>query len=144
MEIKPVTVLRSILSVPALRERFIEKAQSVPADVVLLDLEDSVPPARKAEARERATAALPTFAKRGRQLFVRPNDLATGLLELDLDAVVRPGLDGIHLPKAHNAEILRRVDHYLSLLERARGLAEGSVRIIAWIESTEGVANVEA
>src|SRR5262245_65344887 len=99
-------IIRSILSVPALRQRFIDKAASVPADVILLDLEDSVPPARKAEARERARAALPGFDKRGRLLFVRPNDLATGLLEQDLDAVVGPGLDGIHLPKTHDASIL--------------------------------------
>ena len=137
-------ILRSILSVPGLRQRFIDKAAGVPADVILLDLEDSVPSARKAEARERVRAALPAFDKRGRLLFVRPNDLATGLLELDLDAVVGPGLDGIHLPKTHNAQILERVDHYLTLLERARGLCAGSVRIIAWIESTEGVANVES
>jgi citrate lyase subunit beta/citryl-CoA lyase len=137
-------ILRSILSVPGLRQRFIDKAASVPADVILLDLEDSVPSARKLEARERVRAALPCFDKRGRLLFVRPNDLATGLLELDLDAVVGPGLDGIHLPKTHNAEILLRVDHYLTLLERARGLEAGSVRIIAWIESAEGVTNVES
>jgi citrate lyase subunit beta / citryl-CoA lyase len=137
-------ILRSILSVPGLRQRFIDKAAGVPADVILLDLEDSVPSARKVEARERVRAALPSFDKRGRLLFVRPNDLATGLLELDLDAVVGPGLDGIHLPKTHNAQILERVDHYLTLLEHARGLQPGGLRIIAWIESTEGVANVES
>lgn len=137
-------ILRSILSVPGLRQRFIDKAADVPADVILLDLEDSVPSARKLEARERVRATLPSFDKRGRLLFVRPNDLATGLLELDLDAVVGPGLDGIHLPKTHNAHILLRVDHYLTLLEHSRGLPPGSVRIIAWIESTEGVANVES
>jgi len=137
-------ILRSILSVPGLRDRFIEKAVEVPADVILLDLEDSIPPARKAEARDRVRAALPRFEKRGRRLFVRPNDLATGLLERDLDAVVVPGLDGIHLPKTHNPAVLERVDHYLTLLEHARGLAAGSIQIIAWIESTEGVANVEA
>ncbi|HKP57117.1 MAG TPA: CoA ester lyase [Polyangiales bacterium] len=137
-------ILRSILSVPGLRQRFIDKAKEVPADVILLDLEDSVPPGGKVEARERVRAALPGFDKRGKLLFVRPNDLATGLLELDLDAVVGAGLDGIHLPKAHNAGILQRVDHYLTLLEHARGLPAGSVRIIAWIESTEGVANVES
>jgi citrate lyase subunit beta / citryl-CoA lyase len=140
----PLPILRSILSVPGLRERFIEKARAVPADVILLDLEDSVPPARKAEARELVREVIPRFDKRSRLLFVRPNDLATGLLERDLDAVVQPGLDGIHLPKTHSPEVLRQVDHYLSLLERVRGLAPGSVRIIAWIESTEGVAQVEA
>lgn len=142
MQAQPL-ILRSILSVPGLRDRFIDKAQSVPADVVLLDLEDSVPAARKAEARERVRAAVPRFDKRGRLLFVRPNDLATGLLERDLDAVVVPGLDGIHVRKTHDPGVLERVDHYLTLLEHARGLAAGSIRIIAWIESTEGVANVE-
>jgi citrate lyase subunit beta / citryl-CoA lyase len=137
-------ILRSMLSVPGVRERFIAKAEQVPADVILLDLEDSVPTSKKLEARARVREALPRFDKRGRSLFVRPNDLATGLLEADLDAVVCAALDGIHLPKTHSPAILERVDHYLSLLERARGLADGSVRIIAWIESTEGVANVEA
>src|SRR3954452_19965799 len=122
-------IVRSILSVPGLRERFIEKAVAVPADIILLDLEDSVPEARKAEARTRVREAIPRFDKRGRLLFVRPNDLGTGLLEADLDAVVQAGLDGIHLPKTHNANILRQVDHYLTWLERTRGLAPGALRI---------------
>jgi citrate lyase subunit beta / citryl-CoA lyase len=137
-------ILRSILSVPGLRDRFIDKAASVPADVILLDLEDSVPEARKSEARLRVRDAIARFDKRGRLLFVRPNDLATGLLEADLDAVVQAGLDGIHLPKTHNAAILGQVDHYLSWLERTRGLPLGGLRIIAWIESAEGIANCES
>jgi citrate lyase subunit beta/citryl-CoA lyase len=137
-------IVRSILSVPGLRERFIDKAVSVPADIILLDLEDSVPEARKAEARARVRDAIPRFDKRGRLLFVRPNDLGTGLLEADLDAVVQAGLDGIHLPKTHNANILRQVDHYLTWLERTRGLSPGALRIIAWIESAEGIANAES
>jgi citrate lyase subunit beta/citryl-CoA lyase len=137
------TIIRSILSVPGVRERFMEKAVSVPADIILFDLEDSVPEARKAEARARVRDVLPRFEKRGRLLFVRPNDLATGLLEADLDAIVGPGLDGIHLPKTHDAGIVERVDHYLTLLELARGLRPGSVRIIPWLESTAGIANAE-
>ena len=54
------------------------------------------------------------------------------------------GLDGIHLPKVHRPATLVHVDHYLTLLERLAGLPAGSVRMMAWIESTEGVANVEA
>ena len=78
-----MNIIRSILSVPGLRDRFIEKAASVPADIILLDLEDSVPPARKAEARAKVREAIPRFDKRGRLLFARPNDLATELLELE-------------------------------------------------------------
>jgi citrate lyase subunit beta/citryl-CoA lyase len=137
-------IIRSMLSVPGLRDRFIAKAASVPADIVLFDLEDSIATAQKAAARENVRAALPRFDKRGRLLFVRPNALETGLLEADLDAIVGPGLDGIHLPKTHDAETLERADAYLTFLERTRGLAGGSLRVIAWIESAAGVANVEA
>jgi citrate lyase subunit beta / citryl-CoA lyase len=138
------TIVRSMLSVPGVRERFIEKALEVPADVILLDLEDSVPATHKTEARGRVSKWLPRFDKRGRWLFVRPNDFATGLLEADLDAVVTPALDGVPIPKVHSVEIVQRVDHYLTLLERVRSIEPGSIRIIAWIESTQGLASVEA
>jgi len=137
-------VIRSILSVPGSSPRFILKAETVDADVIALDLEDSVAPQEKASAREAVAAAVETFPKAGRLLYVRPNDLDSGLLEDDLAAVVRPGLDGIHLPKVHRPATLVHVDHYLTLLERLSGLPAGSVRIMAWIESAEGVANVEA
>ena len=138
------SLYRSLLSVPGLRERFIENAERVPADIVVLDLEDSIAPARKLEARALVQAAIPRFHKRGKRLFVRPNDLSTGLLEDDLAAVVQPELDGIHLPKTHSAAVIERVDHYLALLERLRGVPAGQIRIIAWIESTQGVADAEA
>lgn len=133
-----------MMSVPGIRERFIEKAREIPADIILFDLEDSVAFADKPKARGIVKDVLPTFPKKGRLIFVRPNDLTTGLLEEDLDAVVQPGLDGIHLPKTHNPETLIQADHYLTLLEKVRGIEAGSIRIIPWIESTEGMAKVEA
>lgn len=133
-----------MMSVPGIRERFIEKARDIPADIILFDLEDSVAFADKPKARGIVKDVLPTFPKKGRLIFVRPNDLTTGLLEEDLDAVVQPGLDGIHLPKTHNPETLIQADHYLTLLEKVRGIEPGSIRIIPWIESTEGMAKVEA
>ncbi|WUD78017.1 CoA ester lyase [Streptomyces sp. NBC_00510] len=135
--------IRSMLSVPGIRERFIDKAEQVRADAVLFDLEDSVAAADKAAARALVAARLPAFPKRGRLLYVRPNALDTGLLELDLDAVTGPGLDGVHLPKVESAETLRTADHYLTLLERVRGLEPGRIRIIAWIESALGLTRVE-
>jgi citrate lyase subunit beta/citryl-CoA lyase len=120
------------------------KAEGVPADVIAFDLEDSVVPQEKAEARAAVAQAVGRFDKDGRLVYVRPNDLDSGLLEDDLAAVVGPGLDGIHLPKVHRPATLVHVDHYLTLLERTAGLAAGSIRMMAWIESAEGVANVEA
>src|SRR5207244_1326851 len=84
---------------PGIRERCIDKAKAVPADAILLDLEDSVAAADKAKARELVAAVVPAFPKNGRLLYVRPNDLTSGLLEEDLAAIVGPHLDGILLPK---------------------------------------------
>ncbi len=137
-------IIRSIMSVPGIRERFIEKAQDIAADIILFDLEDSVAFADKPRARGMVKATLPNFPAKGRLIFVRPNDLSTGLLEQDLEAIVGPGLDGIHLPKTHNPEIMLQVDHYLTLLEKTRGIEPGTVKIIPWIESTEGIAKCEA
>ena len=137
-------MIRSILSVPGSSPRFIAKAEAVPADVIAFDLEDSVAPQEKAHARAAVARAVETFPKQGRLVYVRPNDLDSGLLEDDLAAIVRPGLDGIHLPKVHRPATLVQVDHYLTMLERLGGLPWGSIRMMAWIESAEGVANVEA
>jgi citrate lyase subunit beta/citryl-CoA lyase len=137
-------MIRSILSVPGSNPRFIAKAELVPADVIAFDLEDSVAPQEKARARAEVAGAIETFPKDGRLVYVRPNDLDSGLLEDDLNAVVRPGLDGIHLPKVHRPATVVQADHYLTLLERLGDLQSGSVRMMAWIESAEGVANVEA
>jgi len=138
-----VTAMRSLLSVPGIRPRFMARSVDVPADVVVLDLEDSVAPAEKEKARHAVADAGPVYDKRGRPLFVRPNDLSTGLLEADLEAVVHPWLDGIYLPKAHNPDVVRQADHYLTFLERNRGIEPGAVKLIVWIESAEGVARCE-
>src|SRR5687767_4338947 len=135
--------IRTMLSVPGIRPRFIEKAHAVAADAIVLDLEDSVGFAEKPAARKLVSEAGPTFPKGQRLLLVRPNDLSTGLLEDDLDAVVWPWLDAIHLPKVHGPDVLQQADHYLTFLERRRGIDVGTVRIVAWIESAAGVAQVE-
>ena len=139
---RTIPILRSILFVPAIVERFVARAPETGADVVCLDVEDSVPPAEKAKAREMAAAAIDSMPGGGPAVFVRVNGLHTGLLEDDLLAVVRPGLDGIVLSKTHTAETLRRTDHYLTLLERQRGMEVGAVSIIPLVESAEGILGV--
>ena len=134
--------LRSILFVPAIRPRFIEKAPTSGADAVCLDLEDSVPPAEKQNGREVLREIIPTMERTGYKLFVRVNGLDTGLLEGDLDAVVTQHLDAITLPKCNNPEILRQVDAYLTYLERTRDLQPGRVKILPWIETAEAFVKV--
>ena len=138
---RSIPILRSILFVPSIVERFVARAPETGADVVCLDVEDSIPPAEKAKARAMAADAIDIMPRSGQATFVRVNGLHTGLLEDDLLAVVRPGLDGIVLSKTHSAEMIQRVDHYLTLLERQQGMESESVSIIPLIESAEGILN---
>lgn len=132
-------LLRSLLFVPGNRQNMLDKARPVAADVLTLDLEDSVPVAEKAAARNLVRASLAGMARPGRSAFVRVNSLGTGLTQADLEAVVAPGLDGISLPKVESAEEVERVDTALGTLEKARGMARGTVEIIAWVESARGL-----
>ena len=138
---RTIPILRSILFVPTIVERFVTRAPETGADVVCLDVEDSVPPAEKAKARAAAAEAIDGMPRSGYATFVRVNGLHTSLLEDDLLAVVRPGLDGIVLSKAHTAETVRRADHYLTILERQQGMETGTVSIIPLVESAEGILN---
>ena len=94
--------MRSLLFVPADSERKVPKALAAGADVVILDLEDSVAPDRKAAARGIAAEALASRAIMPK-LFVRVNSLGSGLATADVAAVVRAGPDGLVLPKSESA-----------------------------------------
>jgi citrate lyase subunit beta/citryl-CoA lyase len=99
-------VVRSLLFVPGDSERKIARAMSSEADVVILDLEDSVALPHKDAARETAADVL---RNRGaRTLFVRINSLASGLADADIDAVAQGKPDGIVLPKSRSGrDVLR-------------------------------------
>ncbi len=133
--------MRSVLTVPVIVQRFIDKAPSSGADVICLDLEDSVPPAEKANARPLAAKAIETMPRGASALYARLNGLSTGLLEDDLLGVVFPGLDGIILSKTESPAHVKRLDHYLALLERDRGIEPGSVAIAPLIETAAGIMN---
>lgn len=136
--------MRSLLFVPAIRPRFIEKAPTAGADVICLDLEDSVPAAEKPGAPGQARAALDAMPTGPFQRYVRVNGLDTGLTEMELFQVVGPGLDGISLPKVAGPEDIRQVDAYLTLLENVRGLPVGMIRIIPWIETAAALTQATA
>lgn len=134
-------VMRSMLSVPGIRERFIEKARDAEADVLCFDLEDSVAWDDKPAARRLLAEALPDFPARGRGVFVRTNGYDTGLIEQELDALVGPWLHGINVSKVESARDIQRLDDYLTMLERTRGLPDGHTAIVSWIENAAAVVN---
>ncbi|MDP2661810.1 MAG: CoA ester lyase, partial [Dehalococcoidia bacterium] len=131
--------IRSILSVPGNRPAMLEKARSLPADALHLDLEDSVPPAEKERARQTVRQALPGFPLQRQMMVVRVNSLSTGLTEADLDAVLCPHLNAISLPKAESAMDVARVDAMMTAREKAVGLPVGRISLLVWIETPRAV-----
>jgi citrate lyase subunit beta / citryl-CoA lyase len=121
--------LRSMLFVPGDSERKFAKAQGTGADALILDLEDSVAPGEKPRARAAVAALLDGANARPWAFFVRINALDTEFALADLVSVVKPGLDGIMLPKAGGAEDIVRVGHYLDALEAKAGMAAGTVKL---------------
>ncbi|QOZ28052.1 CoA ester lyase [Bradyrhizobium sp. CCBAU 51753] len=120
--------LRSLLFVPADSERKFAKADGIGADALILDLEDSVAPSRKAFARDAVKNLL--GGPRNWSFLVRINPFGTGLTLEDLAAVVRPGLDGILIPKVNGIEDVDLVSHYVDALEVANGVPPGHVKLL--------------
>lgn len=135
--------VRVALFAPGSKERMMAKAIESGADAVLFDLEDSVAIAAKAEARTLVARAIDGAAAIGAErvpaLFVRVNAAPTGLLDDDLAAIVRPGLEAIFLPKVETLADVQRTASTLGRLESEKGMKPGAVEIVLMIESTLGV-----
>lgn len=121
--------LRSLLFVPGDSEKKFAKARTIGADVLILDLEDSVAPSMKEAARAQVAALLDNRAPRDWAFFVRVNPFDTGMTFDDLAAVVKPGLDGLLIPKANGAADIARIGEELERLEAKAGMAHGTVKI---------------
>jgi citrate lyase subunit beta/citryl-CoA lyase len=134
--------LRSFLFAPGNHPRRVEKALTLDADAVILDLEDAVAIAEKPATRETVVAAY--GEKRTGLLYVRVNAADTEFCHGDVAAIVRPGLDGVILPKVESAATLQTIDWLLTNLERERGLPLGGIDLIPIIETAKGLRDVDA
>lgn len=123
---------RSWLFVPGDAERKLAKGRENPADVLILDLEDSVSNERQLLARDMVRAFLKAHPDRTRQkLWVRINPLDSELSLPDLAAVMQGAPDGICLPKVYSAADVNALGHCLSALEAREGLPPGSTKILS-------------
>lgn len=138
-----MAVRRSDLYLPANNEHMILKAPTLGADVITLDLEDSVPPSEKLAARELVKKHLREMSVNGAEAWVRVNAWDTDMTLADLDAVVMEGLDGITLPKCSGLADVRRLDDELTRLEVERGLPVGRIKMAILIETSLGVMTVD-
>ena len=135
-------LLRSLIFVPGNRPNMLERALGFNADIIMVDLEDSVPAAEKAAARDLAKEWVPRLRQAGRRVMVRANSLDTGLTRDELAALVSPDLYGVSVGKTESAWDLREIDRILAPLEAAAGLEHGCIRLIPWIESARAIVNV--
>ena len=126
-------LMRSLLFVPADGGRKLDKAMASGADAVIVDLEDSISAAGKADARKSAAAFLQDAVEAAERprLLVRVNGIATGLTDADLDAVVPARPDAIMLPKAEGGAGVIHADAKLAAREAIGGLPDGHIKIVA-------------
>ncbi|HEY8290579.1 MAG TPA: CoA ester lyase, partial [Acetobacteraceae bacterium] len=135
-----MAALRSLLFAPGNHARRVAKALTLPADGVILDLEDAVAIAEKPATRSIVVQAFGT-PRHGR-LYVRVNALTTEWCHADITAIVQPGLDGIILPKVEDADHLKTADWLIAALEHERGLPRGAIDLIPIIETALGISNI--
>jgi citrate lyase subunit beta/citryl-CoA lyase len=137
---------RSCLAVPGSSPRFLEKAQSLPADQVVLDREDACAPLVKESARHSMGAALNKGDWTGKTRVVRVNDWTTHWTYRDVVTVVEgagASLDCVMLPKVQDADQVRALDLLLTQIEKTMGFEVGRIGIEAQIENAKGLVNVD-
>ena len=138
---------RSCHAVPGSNPRFLEKAQGLDSDQVFLDIEDSVAPIAKPEARKNIVEVLNTGDWGSRVRTVRVNDWTTEWTYKDVIEVVEgagANLDCIMLPKVQTAEQVVALDTLLTQIEKTMGYEVGKIGIEAQIENALGLINVDA
>src|SRR5689334_10526431 len=136
---------RSMLFVPGHKASWADKGVASGADAIILDLEDSVPAADKAAARDTVRETIGRLGSEQTRpdVWVRPNSLDSGLLGADVEKVMVPGLAGLFLPKVFTAEEIVRIDAVVSHIEEREGLALGTVGLIVSFETAVSMAHCE-
>ena len=137
-------LLRSIMFLPAHNTKFIDKALTGDADAIVLDMEDAVPAARKAEARR----VIADYSRRGllsqKKVLIRLNHIGTKDFVDDISELVLPGVYGFIAAKIFTAEDIVFIDKLLTFFEIKNGLPEGQIALVPLIETTEAVENAAA
>ncbi len=129
---------RSLLYVPASSPKKLEKALSIDADGIIMDLEDAVSLSEKEHARTLAMAWIGKLKESGKEILVRINGLDSFLGVLDLIAIVKAVPHTIILPKA-DVKTVEMADMLLSMLEAEEGLSKGTIALVPLLETADGI-----
>ena len=139
---KELPVWRSLMYVPVNVEKYVDKAHTRGADVIQLDLEDSVPPAEKANARKLVEQAAARVRRAGADVVVRINQ-PLSLAVRDLEHSICPDVDGIACTKIDSASHVRLLDELVTELEEKRGMTVGHTKFITMIETPEAFTRMD-
>jgi citrate lyase beta subunit len=132
--------LRSYLFAPGSDEHKLRKAVASGSDAVVFDLEDSVAPHEKEQARETVSRVVHSLAETaGTEIHIRVNRAGGVVDRSDIAAAVVPGVTGVRLPKVDDVADIEDVDGMIGELEAERGISEGTLRLYPTIESPAGV-----
>ena len=134
---------RALLYVPGSDLHKIEKAATLGADCVVLDLEDGVAENRKNESRQIIAAALREIDFGRSEKIVRVNSFASGRASEDLDAILPAHPDGILLPKVNEASLIQRIDKRMAQEENKNGWKAESMALLIIVESARGMVDLE-
>lgn len=138
-------LMRSLMFVPAHNEKLMTSATRVNADILLLDIEDSVQPLKnKQVARDKAVKYIQEGKFKGKHVFPRINDRESGQLLKDVTQLSISGVDGFMYPKAKTGKDIYFFDKLLETIEYEKGIEIGTFKIIPLIETASAVMNVQS
>lgn len=136
--------MRSLMFVPGHNKRLLESASRSEADVLLLDLEDSVQPIEnKQVARNTIIEYIQNKRFEGFHIFPRINDRESGELLRDISQLTIEGVDGFMYPKSQSGQDIYFIDKLLETIEYEKGIELGTFKLIPLIETTAAVMNVQ-
>lgn len=136
-------LMRSLMFVPAHNQKLLDSSVKRNADVLLLDIEDSVPKADKQKARDNIKAFVQRDDLKGKLVFPRVNDRESGELLRDAYQLTIEGVHGFMFPKATKAEDVYFFGKLLETIEYEKGIPVGTYKIIPLIETTGAVMNIQ-
>ena len=136
-------LMRSLMFVPAHNKKLLESSLKRDADVLLLDIEDSVPPVDKQNARDNIKEFVTRPEAQNKIIFPRVNDRESGELLKDVFQLTIPGISGFMYPKSKKEEDVYFFGKLLETIEYEKGLHIGTFKIIPLIETTGAVMNIK-
>ena len=139
---RELPIWRSLLFVPVNVPKFVATAHTRGSDAVILDLEDSVPPAEKATARTLIAAAAPKVAQSGADVVVRINQ-PIELAVRDIEAAISPAIHTLMLPKIDSAGHIRLLAELVDRIEAQKGMRVGHTKFMALIETPSAFARTD-